>query len=176
VSLAEVSNLNGDLGLNFSYEFRILDKGRGTTAVISGNGLIYPSETRYLLGVYDAGQANLADVADGMEFRITSSSSVPAVSLLKPNLVFNLGPSIRMESDRMVVSATLKNLSSLSVENIRIVAILNNKYGDPVFAAQTLLRQAAGFSETPFEISMPPDEVIKNAVDPSETALFINLE
>jgi hypothetical protein len=176
VALASVSNPNKDFGFNFSYEFRILDKNGGTTAVIPGNEAIYPSETKYLLGVYDAGQSNLADVADKTEFAITSFDSVPASNFLKPDLILSSGPSIRIEADGVSVSATVKNRGSFPAQNVKAVVIVNNKYGDPIFAAQTLLREILGFSESSLLLSLPADDSIVKSIDIPKTEVFLSAE
>jgi|GEM_PF-1618826 len=177
VLLGQVTNPNSDYGASaFSYQFYIFDRNGKTISLVPGNGVIYPSETKYILGVYDAGSADLSSIAERPGFEINNASLEPAGNFLKPDLALSSGPSVQLNADSIVVSGTLKNQGSSLARNVSIIALLSNKYSDPLFAAQTLISNLAGFEEIAFQIPFPADQQVVESVATDKTQVFLSTE
>ena len=70
----------------------------------------------------------------------------------------------------------MKNQSASLTNGIEIITFLEGKYGDAVFAAQTLVQGLNGLEEASFEIDLPADSAIVSKIDPAKTAIFLNEE
>ena len=101
VLLGQVTNPNPDLGAQtFSYDFLIFNRDGTTIASVPGSGNIYPSETKYILSVYDAGNLDLSLVADRPGLEVKNADFRPAAGFLKPNLILTSGPEDEHRSRR----------------------------------------------------------------------------
>ncbi len=175
VTLAEVVNPNADYGANsFSYEFDISDRDGGPLTSVSGSNDIYPDETKYIVGVYNAGNADLSLVSDTPVFKIYPPDFQPAAGFLKPNLALTSGPETDVSSNGIKVTGKVKNQGASSVSEVEIVSILQDKYGDPVFAAQTVIQGLEAFEELPFEVDFPADLATVQKIDSTKTAVFLS--
>ena len=177
ILLASVQNPNADYGADaFSYEFTVSEKNGGVVAQISNIGNIYPGETRYIIGFYDTAGLDLKMVADQPDFKIIETNFRPAAGFLKPDLSLSSDLATQVGSAGIKVTGNLKNQSSFAVQNVKALALLENKYGDPIFAAQTIIQQVGGFKATPFEVSFPADQSIVENLVPDRTQVFFYAE
>lgn len=177
VVLGQVTNPNPDYGAGqFSYNFKIFGRDGKTIADIPGNGKIYPSETKYILANYDTGSVDPNFLDDRPGFEVKNVIMEPAVNFPKLNVALVAQPSVQAGSSSIVISGNIRNQNSFPTEGIEVIAVLENKYGDPLFAAQTLIQQVGGFKEIPFEISFPADQLISQNLDVQKTQVFFYAE
>jgi hypothetical protein len=176
VMLGQVTNPNADYGASsFSYQFLIFDRNGKTISSVPGSEAIYPSETKYVLGVYDAGGTDLSSIAERPGLEVINANFESASSFLKPDLALVSGPSVQSNTDGIIVSGMLKNRGSSLARNVKAIALLMGKY-EAVFAAQTLIPSLAGFGETTFQISFPADQSIMGSLAPDKTQIFFSTE
>ncbi|MEK7626718.1 MAG: hypothetical protein AAB399_00940 [Patescibacteria group bacterium] len=173
VALGQVTNPNPDFGASvFSYDFLIFDRDGKTIASVPGSEIIYPSETNYILGIYDAGKTDLSSIAERPGFEIKSANFRPAAEFLKPEFSPVSGYETKIASDGIRVSGKVKNLSSFPIGEAKVIGILGDKYGDPLFAAQTTVSGITGLGEADFEIYFPAEKAILDRLDMGKTSVF----
>ncbi|TSA44431.1 hypothetical protein D4R51_03835 [bacterium] len=171
--LGQVTNPNSDYGASqFSYNFKIFDRNGKTVADVLDSGAIHPSETKYILANYDTGSMDpdLLDDRPGLE--IKNAIMAPAGNFLKLNISLVSQPLIRVGSSSIVVSGVVRNQNSFPTEGIGVIVILENKYGDALFAAKTAIQQIGGFKDFPLEVSFPADQSISQSLDAGKTQVF----
>lgn len=177
VLLAQVKNPNADYGAeSFPYSFSVYGKNGGVLAEIPGSESIYPNETKYVVSSYDVSGLNLADVGDRADFEIGNPIFRPAAQFSPLNLVLAAGPIVATSTSGLVVSGSVNNQGAFPVAAVRVVALIVNKYGDPVFAGQTLLSQVGGFEEREFSIFFPADRNLIGEAAARSPRVFLNEE
>ncbi len=177
ILLSSVKNPNSEYGVNyFSYEFSISGRSGESIAKISGAGKIHPSETRYVLESYDAAGLDLRTVAEKGDLKIGNAVFRPAAEFSKLLLILVSEPVTDAGSDRITVSGAVKNQGASPIGGVRVTALLENQYGDPVFASETVIGGVDGFGESPFSIHFPPDQTLIDSIDVRKTEVFFNPE
>jgi hypothetical protein len=175
VVLGQVTNPNPDYGAYvFSYNFIIFNHDGRTIISVPGSGKIYPSETKYILSVYDAGNMDLSLVAERPGFEVKNASFRPAAEFLKPNLILTSKPETNVSSLGIKVTGRVKNQNASPVGGIRVISVLQDTYGDSVFAAQTLIQGLNSFEEAPFEVNFPADPAVVQKIDPVKTSVLLS--
>ena len=173
VVLGQVTNPNSDYGASvFSYDFLIFDRDGKTIASVPGNEIIYPSESKYILGIYDAGKADLSLIQERPGFEIKSADFRPAAEFVKPDFSVISGSETKIASDGIRVSGKMKNLRSFPAGEAKIIGILTDKYGDPLFAGQTAVPGISGLGEADFEIYFPAEKAIIDRLDINKTSVL----
>lgn len=177
IVLGQVTNPNPDYGADtFSYNFKIFDRDGKTIASVLGSEKIYPAETKYILGSDDVGSADISSLAERPGFEIGNANFRPAAGFLKPNWILTSSPVTQIDPSGIKVSGNLENKGVSSPGGVKVMAILGNKYGDPVFAAETLVQNPEAFKDAPFEVHFPADQLIIQSADTSKTEVFLDGE
>lgn len=173
VVLGQVTNPNPDFGASaFSYDFLIFDRDGKTLASVPGNEIVYPSETKYILGIYNAGNADLSLITERPGFEIKSADFRPAAEFVKPDFSLVSGSETKIASDGIRVSGKIKNSGSFPAGEAKIIGILADKYGDPLFAGQTAVPGISGFGEADFGIYFPAEKTVLDRLDIGKTSVL----
>lgn len=168
--LAQVRNPNaGHLASSFSYSFRFVEHGavRGTTP--ERTWFVYPSETSALVEIVsgvartEATEATLA---------VTDVVWEPAQFLVRPALVLR-GVGTSVDKKGVFVTGEIVNAGSVAASSVRVVAVLNDALGYPVFAASSALGALGGNSTERFTVRFPSDQELARRMIPNATEVIL---
>jgi hypothetical protein len=179
VLLAYVENPNVDYGAAaFSYSFSIFKRDGSILIKVLGDDKIYlyPDEKRYVVSGYDLSGADILDVQDKIDFEIVNADFHPSSQFLAPDLILSSGPEIATGTLGLTISGKVKNRSAITVGEMKVTALIENRYGDPVFAGQTLLNQLGGFEEREFSVYFPADQALITEAVARKPEIFLNGE
>ncbi|MDI6820745.1 MAG: hypothetical protein QMD65_01015 [Patescibacteria group bacterium] len=173
--LAKILNPNETYGTDrFFYNFKLYDGDSNLLETLSGGDNIYPAETKYLYVVpLEASFIKLKRVE--VEFSKAQDIEWRASHLfLRSNLNDPISVSTKIIDGRIHVGGIIKNSSSIGAEEVKIIALIFDKFDDDLFAMQTVLNNLEAFSEKTFNIIFPADIRLINNVDLKSTKLFIS--
>ncbi|MFH1161799.1 MAG: hypothetical protein V1696_00780 [Candidatus Jorgensenbacteria bacterium] len=173
VFLAQVINPNAAYAAeSFSYSFSISDSsGRHLGDTPSKTGRIHASERRYLFEPEVPAQFSSADRAELTLSQVVwrKASELPRIDIAASGVATDVG------SDGVRVLGAVKNQGPLTARGVKIVALLHDRVGVPLFAAQTVLDEIAGGETQAFPpIKFPSDESLARSVDPAATEIFVS--
>lgn len=170
VFFAEVLNPNDSyLASQFIYRFVIYNRSSEVMETISGDGKI-PAGGRTFLYSADF-QENFLDIGKAeLEFKDIKWEKSEGVS--KINLISEVSGTEISESGTKV-NGVIKNQDSLTVRNIKIIAVLSDKFGQEIFASQTIIPGLEGFKEQNFNIYFPFDSELMEKIDPNATKVHL---
>ncbi|KKU91208.1 MAG: hypothetical protein UY23_C0003G0046 [Candidatus Jorgensenbacteria bacterium GW2011_GWA1_48_11] len=172
VILADALNPNTDYGAKDSYQFLIYNKSNQVIETLVGDAVFRPGEEiRIFSADATADFKNIGQVGLIFKNTVWQSTGVPKPDLglgsdLKTTLV---GPSIR-------VTGTTINRSPWSIDVLKVIAVLANKYGIQIFASQTVVSDLEGGGEAKFSVIFPSDPDLNSVFDPKATQIFFNAE
>lgn len=173
VFLVQVINPNAAYAAaSFSYSFAMMDgAGRTLWSTPSKIDRIHASERRYLfepeVPVSFSSAGRVALVLSGVEWR--QASELPRAELSALRIATDVG------ADGIRVRGEVENRSPFGVRGVKIVALLLDRFGGPLFAAQTALDEVAGGETQTFPpIKFPPDASLARSVDPAATEVFVS--
>jgi hypothetical protein len=170
--LGEISNPNQDYGASsFSYNFNIYDQSNRLAQTITGNESIYGSEKKY---IFEADIKNSYDNISKVELSLSNNAWVPLRDALRPILGVSQKAVTEVTSDTVRVSGVINNQSSLKTDAVKVIAILFDRFGDILFASQTITNAVGGFEEKPFVVSFPFDAELAKRTDPAATKIFFS--
>lgn len=173
VFLAQVINPNAAYAAaSFSYSFAMTDgAGRTLGSTPRKTDRIHASERRYLfesevpVPFPSAGRVALA--LSGVEWR--QASELPRAELSASRIATDVS------ADGIRVRGEVENRSPFGARGVKIVALLFDRFGGPLFAAQTVLDEVAGGETQTFPpIKFPSDEPLTRSVDPAATEVFVS--
>jgi len=78
-----------------------------------------------------------------------------------------------VDSIGLLVEGTVTNAGAVAASRARILAIVNDANGFPLFAAQTVLENLAGGASRDFFIRFPRDEGLATRALPDKTEILI---
>ncbi len=172
--LAEISNKNAEYGAEtLDYVFSLFDKNGALVDKIRGSDMIFPEESKFLFASYEGTSYNI-----GRASRASLDLSpqwVLGSELIRPYLSLDGSPITAVTSDGIRVEGSVKNTSPLATGKVRVIVLLYNKYGDPLFGGQTLLERIGSLRTAPFSVYFPPDPSILGAIDSSKTKALVSL-
>jgi hypothetical protein len=178
VLIAGVRNPNLDFGAeSFSYEFAILRRDGGIWSAVSGEEIdhpVQPNGSRSVISFYDAPGLDMDLIADEPDFTIKDAVFRPAAEFIAPNLVLVSDPKMESGPTGLKVVGRVKNQSASRIGDVKTIAVLGDKYGDPVFAAQTLIGGLAAFEEADFEVGFPADRFIAEKADAGKISVYFS--
>ena len=168
-ALFKVENQNTTYhAMPFSYTVNVLDLNGINVESWTGSDYLFAGESRYIL-----------------ETRITPPArSIGSVSIQMSDPVWRsvndfVPPSLTLSdiktdvgSNWIRVNGVVKNGSSFSANNVKLVAILHSKSGAELFASQTTLTSVPGFGSGSFTVSFPFDTTLSKELDPNGTRVF----
>ena len=171
VLLGQVTNPNEThTAKRFSYTFEIYDGEGNVIEEEKGIDSVPALGRRYL---FNAGVRVPYSDTGKVSLKIEDTSWEKAIAGATPALVTN-GVETKVENDQIRVSGTVQNQSSFIARDIRVVAVLFDKYGIEVFASQTLISSIWGFEEGEFAVLFPRNEDIIESADPLRTEIFVS--
>ncbi|KKU15524.1 hypothetical protein A3I34_02890 [Candidatus Jorgensenbacteria bacterium RIFCSPLOWO2_02_FULL_45_12] len=175
VLLGELVNPNeGYIAENVSYEFGIRDKTGYKVETLSGEETVFPLEKRYVLNAEARTRFNNIG---SVELQISTSSLDASwekfYGTLKPNVSLVSPPVFSEQGNNISISGEIKNQSSFSARNVKIIAILSDSFGDPVFAAAWAADNVSAFGSREFTIIIPRDGVFSRRMDNERAKFYV---
>lgn len=168
-ALFKVENQNTTYhAMPFSYTVNVLDLNGVNVESWTGSDFLFAGESRYILETRITPPVrSIGSVSIQMNDPVWRSvNDVVPPSLSLGDIKTDVG------SSWLRVSGTIKNGSSFSANDVRVVAILHSKSGAELFASQTILTSVPGFGSGSFTISFPFDTTLMKELDPNGTRVF----
>ncbi|MEK7180965.1 MAG: hypothetical protein AAB738_01340 [Patescibacteria group bacterium] len=149
---AEVKNPNADFAAkNFKYTLNAYDNSDKVIVGITGDLFLYAGETGYILApnleVGSSSPSRLEVILDKAEWVKSDDFKKPEISIE--------GISFSTDNNQIKISGSLANQSIWKLNEIKIIAIFNGRFGKPVGASETELPVIAPNTREPFAISHP---------------------
>lgn len=168
--LARVRNQNvSRIASAFPYSFRIV-RGDGTSVgTVSRVGSAYPSETSVFLETLPS--VTFTDDTT-VELAIGTPTWTDAEFSLRPVLTLVRSETSSDESG-LFVKGEVKNTGAATVAVARIIALVKDAGGFPLFAAQTLLNNIPREVSREFFIRFPRDEGLSTRTAAEQTELIV---
>ncbi len=168
-ALFKVENQNTDYhAMPFSYTVNVLDLNGVNVESWTGSDFLFAGETRYILETRITPPARSIG---SVSIRLSDPVWKSVNDFVPPSLSLN-DIKTDMGSSWLRVSGTVKNGSSFSANNVRVVAILRSKSGAELFASQTVLTSVSEFGTESFTVSFPFDTTLIKELDPNGTRVF----
>jgi hypothetical protein len=176
VFLGTIVNPNEDyVASDISYEFVVFDTTGYPVERILGTDTIFPLEKRY---VFSASADTNAQYIGSVKIEIASSSVKwdTFYDTLKPDVHTISGPNFSDEERSLRISGAIKNESSFSAYETKVIALLFDKYDDVLFASQWTTSDIPGFSTKDFSILIPRERNIIDHIDRGKTKILIQTQ
>lgn len=164
--LAQVANKNaGFAAQSFGYRFDLFDATGGLIQSAPGQSFIYSGEVKYLI----APNVTLSGAVDHATLVIENPVWVPAVQLgFVPQFSLQaLGPG-PSSSSTISVSGELTNGDVAAFDNVLVIGVFSDDFGDVLGASQTILDHVAPNQTSAFSIIYPATP----GIDLARTQLF----
>jgi len=171
VFLAEVINPNDNYGVaSVFYKFLVYNSFGRVAETLSGQESFYPSQKKYIFESQVKTQlSNISKVA----LELLRPEWQSAHEFLMPNLSAPQNVKTDIVNNRIQVSGSLRNLGPITARDVKILAIIFDKVGNPLFASQTVIADLAGFKESPFVIFFPTSQFLSFQADLSAVKIFV---
>ncbi len=166
--LAEVSNLNPDRGAKITYTLELLNGGK-VFKTIKGSEFVYPLENRFINQIVPRASNPANKVV--MTIDSTEWETGQTKLSLKPVLNYKIATS-SISQKFITISGKIENASIISNFDVKIIAVLKNKRGFNIFAANTLISDLDSLETRPFRISIPASKDLVDSVDLSKTVIY----
>lgn len=176
VFLGTIVNPNENyVASDISYEFVVFDTTGYPVERILGTDTIFPLEKRY---VFSASADTNAQYIGSVKIEIASSSVKwdTFYDTLKPDVHTISGPNFSDEERSLRISGAIKNESSFSAYETKVIALLFDKYDDVLFASQWTTSDIPGFSTKDFSILIPRERNIIDHIDRGKTKILIQTQ
>ncbi|MDP3975200.1 MAG: hypothetical protein Q8P88_02875 [Candidatus Jorgensenbacteria bacterium] len=171
--LAQVRNPNAEhLASSFSYSFRFMENGVVRATTPARTWFVYPSETSVLVEIV-SGVVHTEHTE--VTLMVTDVVWEPTRFLVRPALSLR-GVGTSVDEKGVFVTGEVVNAGSVAASSVRVVAILKDAGGYPVFAASSALGPLGGDSTEPFTVRFPPDQELARRMIPSATELHLEAQ
>jgi len=167
--LARVRNSNADLlASSFTYSFSLVG-GTASRAMPQGTWFVYPREQATIVEVIPA-----AGVAEGVSATLTIAeiSWEPTRFLIRPALTVENGATGMSERGFLAVTGTVANIGSVRAGSVRVIAVVKDGSGFPIFAATSALGDIPGGAREEFIVRFPADDELARRADRSRTEII----
>lgn len=172
VLLGEVLNSNENYkAKRFSYRFLIYDPTNHLIEEVQGSDSAFTLERKY---IFEGRISSRFDRIGKVEIEFFDVMWEKAHGSLKPSLSFSGATKTVMGKNRIEVNGMVKNQSSFSATDIKIVAILFDKYEIELLASQWVISNLDGFEEKQFTVIFPADPEVLNNIDTTFTKVFLS--
>lgn len=172
VILADTLNPNIDYGAATPYRFLIYNRSNQVVETLTGNAVFRPGEE---VRIFSAGAA--ADFKDiGKVSLVFQNPSWQSTGMPKSNVSLGSDLKTALVGSSVQVTGTAINQSPWSIDALKVIAVLANKYGVQVFASQTVVNNLAGGGEAKFSVIFPNDPELNSVFDPKATQVFFSAE
>ena len=167
--VAELTNPNAEYGISrIGYSFVVRSPEGVVQTIASGVERLGPGERRTIFAVapkdLPIGGYRVDIVSDAPNWQIMPGGEVAGVA------VDDVATEIAGES--VTVSGSVRNQSPLGGDSVRILAIIADRLGNEIFAAQTVSENLGGLESRSWRILFPRDVGIAGRVDPARTRVF----
>ncbi|MFH1193114.1 MAG: hypothetical protein V1656_02240 [Candidatus Jorgensenbacteria bacterium] len=173
VFLVQIINPNAAYAAaSFSYSFVMTDSsGRALGSTPRKTDRIHASERRYLfesevpVSFTSTGQVSL--MLSDVEWK--QAAELPRVEFSALRIATDVN------ADGIRVQGEVENRSPFGAREVKIIALLFDRAGAPLFAAQTVVDEIAGGATQAFPpIKFPADGALARAADPAATEVFVS--
>lgn len=169
--LTAVRNTSADYGTApFYYHIALSDAAGRPLTALQGSGDIWPGAARYLLNVVS--DPAIAAEAASATLAIDPPVWRAAADFLPSALSLTGGPNTSIASSGIAVTGTLKNGGAAAIANVTALAIIADKYQDPLFAGATTVSLPA-YGTADITIALPYDQAIARRLDAGLTKIYI---
>ena len=172
--LGDVVNANETFNAYpFTYIFTVYGQGGKVLKSISGSANISALQERYLYEVVGDVQGEQIERADltfsGVpDWQPAAAIGIPRASLTNTTTTFANGA--------VQVNGLVQNQGAVSIVSVSILAIIYDRFGSALFAAQTVLQNVPPGDSKPFVIAFPKDaDLVRNTV-PIQTQISVYAE
>ncbi len=171
VRVTNPSTAYGASALYYNFDLKNTE-GKTVAALPPTTDDLYPGETKYLLGVYSGDPVTLAAVASAT-LTIAPPTWRPATAFPSPALALVAGPMTAVASSSVNVASVVENVSGGVFPGGRALAIIADKYQDPLFAGETVVSSLPPLATSTVTVTLPADPAFASRIDPSFTQLFL---
>lgn len=172
ILLTEIKNPNADYGISqFNYSFQIYGKDDILLQTINGDSDLFPNESKYL---YSAEVADDEAKIEKIVLEFERVKWLPAYDYVKPEFPVAQKLTTEVTDGSVKVMGIVRNESPVEIKNLNLIAVLYDRFGIEVFAAQTLVSDLAGFSEKSFVVNFPKDFEFSEKTDKEKTKIFMS--
>lgn len=182
--LARVRNQNAlHIASAFPYSFRILRDDGTSIETVSRVGFVYPSETSAFLETVPSAAFMPTTSSTRDSGAIGAEEMIVELVLGMPTWTdaeFSLRPVLTLvrsetssDENGLVVRGEVKNTGVVTAAVARIIALVKDANGFPLFAAQTLLSDVPREASREFFIRFPRDEGISARAAAEQTELIV---
>ncbi len=173
VVLADALNPNQNYGVqNAPYEILVYNKNGAVIETVNGEESFRPSEEKHIFNA-DL-QTSFRNIAKA-DLIFTNPHWQPASDFsLRPNLVLGSVLKTALVGEGIQVTGTVVNQAPFTAADVEIAALIFNKFGNPIFASQTLVVNLIGGGEANFVVVFPADSNLNAAFDPAATQIFFS--
>lgn len=166
--LFEVQNPNSTYhAAQFTYTLTVTDKTGATVESWSGTDTLFAGEHRFM---FDSRVITPARTIGNIAVTLSDPQWELATERVPPSL--SLSDIQTATSSGLGVSGVIKNASTFSAPNVKLIAILRTKSGIELFASQVILTSVPGFASSTFTIPLPSDTTLIDNLDPASTEVF----
>lgn len=150
-----IQNKNSNVGSHrFYFTLKFFDKDGNFVGETKESSAILPLESRNFLVEYNDSVYNIDRIAKA-EITIDEVIWSKSVEFSSPDIVLNEKPYLTKEGRNLVIIGRLYNNSIFDLSKVKIIALVLNKYGDPIFAGQTLRENFKSYESNDFKIFVP---------------------
>jgi len=168
--LTEIFNPNEGYGADqFSYQINLYDRNHRLIKTIKGSDFIFDLSRRYIF----ASDPFLGSLAVEAEISLGSPIWKSNKEMLRPDLRLS-SQKTEITPSGIETSGRIYNGSILAASEVKILAILKDKFGRPLFVGQTFLAKVESLKESDFMVIFPQDKFLEQNVDVSQTQIFLS--
>ena len=173
VFLADVLNSNSYGADAVPYEFLVYDRSGDVIEKIKGSYGFAPLERKF---IYESNAQSIFSEISRVDLVFTAPAWKVVTQLPKSDVVLAGSVNTMVSESSVVVTGRVSNRGLMSVSALKILAVLSNRFGNEIFAAQTVLNDFRGFEERDFSILIPADPGLKKEFDPEATKVFFSVQ
>ena len=173
-AFTEILNPNRDFNAReFSYTFLVYNQDGRVIEEVNGKSSVDALGRKLILEV---GLKTFWKSIAKLEFYIENPKWERSFEALKPLLDISEGPETIVSGGAIRVLGKIKNQSSYSVSNVKIIAMLFDTYGKEIFISQTIISSVGKYAEREFSIAFPTDQNLVDILDLTRTKIIIETE
>ncbi len=172
VALGRLTNPNAGYGsLGIGYEFVVYGTDGTVAERVGGTDDLGPGDDHY---VYAIGFKTNRMLVGRVELVISKPTWVPMPARDGSARVTLVGsPVTDLKNGALSVSGTIRNESPLPGSGARVIAIVKDSLGAPIFAAETVSENLGGLESRAFRVFFPKGGEFLDRIDLGKTEVFV---
>jgi hypothetical protein len=172
-----VQNPNSEVGSHlFYYKAKFLDNTNNLVGESEGKSTIFPSEEKYIFSDYSDSAYNIERIKKVEVVFDKNIAWSKKSEFLKYDFEIISGPKVSFDERYVSISGSVKNKSIFAVSGLKILAIIFDKFENPIFAAQTLSDKILSYGVYDFRINIPVEIIGLNNIKEIKSKVFLNVE